>query len=67
MRKKRELDLKEKAWQGRMGGLDQSVDPKLKKNTQLPPITLDAESSMVNIYNSFFHSLFILIFIYLYS
>eukprot|EP00604_Paraphysomonas_vestita_P003553 CAMPEP_0174822932 /NCGR_PEP_ID=MMETSP1107-20130205/19924_1 /TAXON_ID=36770 /ORGANISM="Paraphysomonas vestita, Strain GFlagA" /LENGTH=743 /DNA_ID=CAMNT_0016043479 /DNA_START=993 /DNA_END=3224 /DNA_ORIENTATION=- len=46
LRKKRELDLKEKAWQGRMGGLDQSVDPKLKKNTQLPPITLDAESSM---------------------
>lgn len=47
LRKKREIDLKEKAWQGRQGGLDQSVDLKTsKRNTQLPPITLDMESSM---------------------
>lgn len=42
------MDIKEKSWQGRMGGLEQKPDTVPKKNTQLPPITLDAESSMVS-------------------
>lgn len=45
------MDVKEKAWQGRMGGLEQKETRMSKKNVQrgeLPPITLDAENSMVS-------------------
>jgi hypothetical protein len=47
------MDVKEKAWHGRMAGMEQKETRMSKKNVQrgeLPPITLDGENSMVSVH-----------------
>lgn len=51
LREHKAMGVREKSWQGRMGGLEQKETRMTKKNAQrgdLPPITLDGENSVVS-------------------